>query len=55
VADVQGHRIIEHRRPQVLEGVGSYESVRFYGLKDVIVLDLDGRDPGPIPISEMLR
>jgi hypothetical protein len=55
VADVQGHRMIEHHGPQILDGVGTYASVKTYGQVDVIDLVLDGKSIVKIAIAEMLR
>jgi Putative restriction endonuclease len=55
VADVQGHRMIEHLGPQILDGVGTYASVKTYGQVDVIDLVLDGKSIVKIAIAEMLR
>jgi Uma2 family endonuclease len=54
VADVLGRRLIEHRGPRVVEGVGSYEQVRTLGRDDEVSLVLDGREVGPIPVRELL-
>jgi Uma2 family endonuclease len=55
VADVQGHRMIEHRGPKIVDGVGTYDSVKTYGQADAIDLILDGRPVGTIPIAELHR
>jgi Uma2 family endonuclease len=54
VADVLGRKLIEHRGPRVVDGVGSYEQVRTLGRDDEVPLILDGREVGPIPVRELL-
>jgi Uma2 family endonuclease len=54
VADVLGRKLIEHRGPRVVEGVGSYEHVRTLGRDDEVSLTFDGREVGPIPVRELL-
>ena len=54
VADVQGHRIIEHRTPQIINGVGSYVHVDSREHRDDIRLVLDGREVTAIPVAELL-
>jgi len=54
VADVQGHCIIEHRAPQITDGVGSYARVQPRQRRDEIRLALDGREVAVIPVSELI-
>jgi Uma2 family endonuclease len=54
VADVLGRKLVEHRGPRVIEGVGSYEHIRTLGRDDEVSLILDGREVGPIPVRELL-
>jgi Uma2 family endonuclease len=55
VADIQGRRMIEHREPQIVDGISSYASVKIYGHTDEIDLILDGQSIAKIPIAGMLR
>lgn len=54
VADVFGGRVVEHRDPRVMEGVGSYAVIQQYGLDDQIPLVLDGQEIARIPVRELL-
>jgi hypothetical protein len=54
VADALGRKLIEHRGPRVIEGVGSYEHVRTLGHGDEVSLTFEGREVGPIPVRELL-
>jgi Uma2 family endonuclease len=54
VADVQGHRIIEHTAPQIVGGVGSYARVQPRGLRDKIHLELDGREVAAILVADLI-
>jgi Uma2 family endonuclease len=54
VADVQGHCIIEHTGPQIVDGVGSYARVQPRHRGDEIGLALDGREVAVIPVSELI-
>ncbi len=53
VVDVFGGRIIEHRGPRAVEGVGSYAAVQPYGRDDVIPLVLEDREIARIPGLEL--
>jgi Uma2 family endonuclease len=55
VADIQGRRIIEHREPQIVDGIGNYASVKIYGHTDEIDVILDGQSIAKLPIAAMLR
>jgi Uma2 family endonuclease len=55
VADIQGRRMIEHREPQIVDGIRKYASVKIYGHTDEIDLILDGQSIAKIPIAGMLR
>jgi Uma2 family endonuclease len=55
VADVRGRRIIEHSGPKIVDGVGTYASIKTYDQGQVIELILDGSPVGTIPIAELLR
>jgi Uma2 family endonuclease len=54
VADALGRKLVEHRGPRVVEGVGSYEHVRTLGRDEEVSLAFDGREVGPIPVRELL-
>ena len=54
VADVQGHCIIEHRAPQIIDGVGSYARVQPRQREGEIRLVLDGREVAAIPVAELI-
>jgi Uma2 family endonuclease len=55
VADIQGRRMIEHREPQIVDGISIYASVKIYGHTDEIDLILDGQSTAKLPIAAMLR
>ena len=54
VADVFGGRIIEHRGPRVIEGVGSFAMVQPHDRDGEIPLVLAGREILRIPVRELL-
>ena len=54
VADVFGGRIIEHRGPRDIEGVGSFAIVQPYDRDGEIPLVLAGREILRIPVRELL-
>jgi Uma2 family endonuclease len=54
VADVQGHGIIEHRGPRIIDGVGSYAHVQPRPRSESIPLILDGQEVALIPVAELI-
>ena len=54
VLDVVGRRVVEHRGPTVVDGVGTYAHVRTLVKGDEIPLILDGVQVAVIPVSELL-
>lgn len=55
VADVLGRRIVRHREPTVVDGVGRYTDIREYQHEDEIEVVFDGRECGRIPLAEFYR
>ena len=55
VADPLGRKLVEHRGPRVVDGVGSYEHVRALGRDDEVALVLDGVEVGLIPSASCWR
>jgi len=55
VADVRGRSIVEHRRPEVVDGVGRYADVRAYGPEEEVPLVFDGREVARLPVRDLIR
>lgn len=54
VADVFHRRVVEHRDPRVVEGVGAYGIVRTYGPDEELPLIFRGQEVARIPVRDLL-
>lgn len=54
VADVFNRRVTEHREPRIVEGMGTYTTLRAYGPDEDIPLVFDGREVARIPVGALL-
>ncbi len=55
VADVRGRSIVEHIRPEVVDGVGRYAHVRACGPEEEVPLVFDGREVARLPVRDLIR